>query len=73
VCVDGEAYERDNNIVTEIGLAILDTEDIEDMPPGENGKNWFALIEAHHLRISEVRHLYNREFVHSCPDSFNFG
>ncbi|CAJ2510002.1 Uu.00g059020.m01.CDS01 [Anthostomella pinea] len=73
VCVDVEAYERNTNVVTEIGFAILDTEDTMDVPPGENGENWFPLIKAHHLRIDEYSYMVNHDFVKGCPGSFNFG
>lgn len=73
VCVDVEAYERDANVITEIGLAVLDSEDIMDMPTGKDGENWFSEIKAFHLRISEYSSLVNSEFVRGCPDSFNFG
>lgn len=73
VCVDIEAYERNNKLVTEVGLAILDTEDIMDIPPGNDGENWFSQIKTFHFRINEYSHLVNSEFVAGCPYAFNFG
>ncbi|KAI0202224.1 hypothetical protein F4808DRAFT_83584 [Astrocystis sublimbata] len=73
VCVDIEAYEKDTRLVTEVGLAVLDTKHATDICPGEGGENWFPLIQAHHLRIIERRHLMNSEFVKGCPEAFNFG
>ncbi|KAI0128856.1 hypothetical protein BJ170DRAFT_732548 [Xylariales sp. AK1849] len=73
VCVDVEAYERSSNTITEIGLAILDTGDIEGIPPGENGENWFEHAIVHHLRIDEYRSIVNKDFVRGCPDAFHFG
>lgn len=73
VCVDIEANELNTSTITEIGLAILDTEDIEDVPPGENGKNWLPFINAYHLRINEYRSIVNSRYVQGCPGSFNFG
>ncbi|KAI0143541.1 hypothetical protein GGR57DRAFT_518358 [Xylariaceae sp. FL1272] len=73
VCVDVEAYERNNDIITEFGFAILDTEDVEDVAPGERGEDWFPMIEAHHIRISEYSYMTNSEYVKGCPESFNFG
>ncbi|ORY70157.1 uncharacterized protein BCR38DRAFT_332270, partial [Pseudomassariella vexata] len=73
VCVDVEAYERNNNIVTEVGIAILDTQKIVDTAPGDKGEDWFKLIEAHHLRVKERSYMVNQEFVRGCPDSFHFG
>ncbi|KAI0603072.1 hypothetical protein F4775DRAFT_12004 [Biscogniauxia sp. FL1348] len=73
VCIDVEAMERNTNIVTEIGLAILDTSRIENTAPGERGENWFSKIEAHHFRIEEYSHHVNKRFVKGCPDAFHFG
>lgn len=73
VCVDVEAYERNHSIVTEIGIAILDTDDIIGVAPGERGQSWFSLIETHHLRVKEVSDMVNHEFVKGCPEFFDFG
>lgn len=73
VCVDVEAYERNHSIVTEIGIAMLDTDDVIGVAPGEKGRNWFPLIETHHLRVKEVSDLANHEFVKGCPEHFDFG
>ncbi|KAI1634129.1 hypothetical protein F4809DRAFT_542890 [Biscogniauxia mediterranea] len=73
VCVDVEAMERNRNIVTEIGLAILDTSRIENIAPGERGENWASKIEAHHFRIEEYSHFVNKRFVKGCPEAFHFG
>ncbi|KAI1267419.1 hypothetical protein F5Y18DRAFT_425266 [Xylariaceae sp. FL1019] len=73
VCIDVEAYERNNDIVTEFGFAILDTKDIEDVAPGKRGEDWFPMIEAHHIRIEEYSYMRNTEYVKGCPESFNFG
>ncbi|KAI0118780.1 hypothetical protein GGR51DRAFT_570557 [Nemania sp. FL0031] len=73
VCVDVEADEQVPSCVTEIGLAVLDTEDLIDISPGERGENWFPLAQAHHLRIKERCHIVNSEFVQGCPEAFDFG
>jgi hypothetical protein len=73
VCVDVEAYELNTSLVTEVGLAILDTEHIENVPPGENGENWHPFVQNHHLRINEFKTIINRRYVRGCPDAFNFG
>lgn len=73
VCVDVEAYERNNNLVTEIGIATLDTDDLEGVVPGEGGANWMKLIRARHFRIKEYSHLNNTEFVSGCADRFEHG
>ncbi|RYP92663.1 hypothetical protein DL770_001176 [Monosporascus sp. CRB-9-2] len=73
VCVDVEAYEMNADLVTEVGLAVLDTDDIMDVAPGKNGENWFAKIETFHFRIKEYSSIVNSQFVQGCPDSFAFG
>ncbi|KAI0391506.1 hypothetical protein F5Y17DRAFT_478627 [Xylariaceae sp. FL0594] len=73
VCVDVESWEKNHGLVTEVGLAILDTKDIENLPPGKNGEAWFKKIETHHLIIQERRNLINHKYVKGCPDAFNFG
>ncbi|KAJ8130076.1 hypothetical protein O1611_g3560 [Lasiodiplodia mahajangana] len=73
VCVDVEADEKEATRVTEIGLAVLDTEDLIDTCPGEKGENWFPLVQAHHIRIKERCYIVNSEFVNGCPEAFDFG
>ncbi|RYP47780.1 hypothetical protein DL768_006189 [Monosporascus sp. mg162] len=73
VCVDVEAYEWNADLVTEVGLAVLDTDDIMDVAPGEDGENWLSEIETFHFRTKEYYYLVNSQFVKGCPDSFAFG
>ena len=73
VCVDVEAYERNTKLVTEIGIATLDTKDIASVVPGEEGANWMSCIRARHFRINEHKHLNNVDFVAGCADRFEFG
>jgi hypothetical protein len=73
ICVDVEAWERDNKQITEIGIATLDTEDLKSVIPGEGGVNWLTKIRARHFRINEHKHLNNTEFVDGCADRFEFG
>ncbi|KAI1170734.1 hypothetical protein F4777DRAFT_591732 [Nemania sp. FL0916] len=73
VCVDVEADELAAKVITEIGLAILDTKDIAHLAPGEGGQNWFSRIKAYHLRVEEHKHVVNSKYVQGCPNSFNFG
>ncbi|OJD32135.1 qde-2-interacting protein [Diplodia corticola] len=73
ISVDIEAFEFDNNKITEVGVAILDVLDIVDIPPGRNGENWFSKIRARHFRIHEHAHLENRRHVAGCADGFEFG
>ena len=73
VCVDVEAYEKDHKKITEVGIATLDTQHLENVAPGRDGENWRALIRARHFRIRDYAHLVNNEYVSGCPGSFFFG
>jgi hypothetical protein len=73
ICVDVESYERDHNLITEIGIATLDTADIKTLAPVENGTAWRKAIRARHFRIREYGHLHNSEFIQGCADKFEFG
>ena len=73
IAVDVESYERNHNLVTEIGVATLDTSDIEQIPPGKNGRNWQSKIRARHIRVKEHADYHNSDFVNGCADRFEFG
>ncbi|KAF4625725.1 hypothetical protein G7Y89_g12439 [Cudoniella acicularis] len=73
VAIDVEAWEKDHNTITEIGVATLDTTDISAAVPGEGGANWMSLIRAEHFRINEHKHFTNGEHVTGCADRFEFG
>jgi hypothetical protein len=73
ICVDFEAWEKDNSYITEAGVAVLDTKDIAKIPPGPGGKNWIEKIRARHFRVSENISMVNSEHVAGYPDKFNFG
>ncbi|KAH0016262.1 hypothetical protein KCU78_g7920, partial [Aureobasidium melanogenum] len=73
IAVDVESYERNHNIITEIGFATLDTRDLKGVLPGEAGKEWHKFVRARHFRINEYKHYVNSEFVRGCPDQFEFG
>ncbi|KAI9740754.1 MAG: hypothetical protein M1818_004719 [Claussenomyces sp. TS43310] len=73
ICVDIEAYERNHSLVTEIGIATLDTADITLTAPGRDGQNWKQAINARHFRIKEYGHLRNKDFVQGCAEHFQFG
>lgn len=68
-----EANERNSSQITEIGIATLDTEDIQKLSPGKGGVNWMDVIRARHFRINEYKHINNTEFVSGCADRFEFG
>lgn len=69
---DIEWKEQNAAHVTEIGISILDTQDLVD-PPGLHGANWMKKIRSHHLRVSEYRLFVNSKYCKGCPSSFNFG
>jgi hypothetical protein len=73
IAVDVESYERNHNMITEIGFATLDTRDLKNTPHGEAGKDWHKFIRARHFRVNEYKHYTNSEFVRGCPDKFEFG
>ncbi|TID24366.1 hypothetical protein E2P81_ATG02669 [Venturia nashicola] len=73
VCIDVEAYERSNKIITEIGVATLDTLDLNGVPPGVSGQNWQSKIRARHFRIKEHERYRNGRFVSDAADQFEFG
>jgi len=73
ICVDVESYERAHNKITEIGVATLDTQDLVGIAPGPDGEAWRKIIKARHFRIKDHAHLINHEFVHGCPNGFDFG
>lgn len=53
VTIDVEVNEFAHDMVTEVGFAILDTEKIKDVAPGELGEGWWPLMESKHLRVME--------------------
>jgi hypothetical protein len=73
ICVDFEAWEKDNSYITEAGVAVLDTKDIAQISPGAGCKNWIAKIRARHFRVRENANMVNGEHVSGHPDRFNFG
>ncbi|KAI2470435.1 hypothetical protein F4781DRAFT_421354 [Annulohypoxylon bovei var. microspora] len=73
VCVDVEAWERSRHVITEVGFAVLDTEDTMRVPPGKDGCNWFQLIKSHHFVIREHTDKINSTYVQGCPHLFDFG
>ena len=70
VCVDVEAWEKDQSIVTEIGVSTLDTNDLTKLPPGKGGRNWMTAIRPRHFRITEHKNIINQEFIAGCADRF---
>ncbi|KAK3322531.1 hypothetical protein B0H66DRAFT_207375 [Apodospora peruviana] len=73
VAIDIEAYEFNQDLLTEIGIAVLDTNQTASVAPGEKGENWFPLIHARHLRVKENSWAVNSTHVRGCADYFDFG
>ncbi|KAK3388185.1 QDE-2-interacting protein [Sordaria brevicollis] len=73
IAIDLEAYELDHNMITEVGLAILDTAKISNVAPGEGSKNWFDLIQARHIRVKEHSWAQNSRHVQGRAEYFDFG
>lgn len=71
--VDVEWKERNATQVTEIGISILDTQELRGVHPGLHGTKWVSKIRSHHLRVSEYRLHVNKEFCGGCPNDFNYG
>jgi hypothetical protein len=74
VAIDIEADERPGlkKNVTEIGIAVLDTNNLHGIAPGPGGEEWFKYIRGHHFRIKEQAHVVNY-YSRGCPDRFEFG
>ncbi|KAH7328573.1 hypothetical protein B0I35DRAFT_473261 [Stachybotrys elegans] len=73
VCIDVEAIEVSPKPISEIGIAILDTGEIMDVPHASDGSSWWPMIKSFHLRVKEYAGLVNRLYVQGCPDHFDFG
>ncbi len=73
VAIDVEAWEHDQNLITEVGIAMLDTIETVGVAPGDSGQNWFPLIRARHIRVKENTWAENSRYVHGCADRFSFG
>ncbi|KAI9790747.1 MAG: hypothetical protein M1816_004889 [Peltula sp. TS41687] len=73
ICVDVEAYEKDNSLITEIGISTLDTLDLLSLPPGDGGSAWMKKMRCRHFRVQEYADLRNHVHVRGCPDKFDFG
>lgn len=70
LCVDVEVYERGHKQVTEVGLAILDTAELANVPPEEDGRAWMDFVKGRHFWIKENAHLMNTEYIVGCPDRY---
>ncbi|OTB17871.1 hypothetical protein K445DRAFT_374228 [Daldinia sp. EC12] len=73
IAVDVEAWELSQNVITEVGLAVLDTRDTASVIAGEDGCGWFPLIKSYHFIIEEHKYMVNRRHIRGIPHLFNFG
>ena len=73
LAIDVEAWEDPPRPVTEIGLAILDTQDLHGIAPGRAGEEWHQYIRGRHFRINEHKNKVNFKYLQGCPDRFEFG
>ncbi|KAF2149407.1 hypothetical protein K461DRAFT_296878 [Myriangium duriaei CBS 260.36] len=73
ICIDIEAYERDQSIITEIGVATLDTRDVRHIHPSTGAESWLSKIRSMHVIIDEHKQYINTRYVKGCPDKFHFG
>ena len=73
IAIDIEVMETNAKVITEIGLAALDTNNIRFVPAGLDGRGWMGKIEARHFRVAETMDHVNRRYVTGCPENFRFG
>ena len=74
VCIDCEAFEHDQDKITEIGVAVLDTRDVIGLSGDDvDEEAWLAKIKYAHYRPVEYARLRNKNFIKGCPECFNFG
>lgn len=73
IAIDVESWEDDHNIITEVGVSTLDTADLVDVAPGQQGKQWVNKIRSRHFRIKGREALRNFKYLHGDPDMFQFG
>lgn len=72
VCIDVEASTYGGNEILEVGVAMLDTNDLVGVAPGAGGTNWIKLIKARHFVIRDHCHIVNKRFATGCPDKTLF-
>ena len=73
IAIDVESWERNHNAVTEVGVATLDTRDLQGHAPGRVGEDWQKHIRARHFRVIENKDYINKDFIDGCPGAFQFG
>ncbi|KAI4222530.1 MAG: hypothetical protein LQ349_007615, partial [Xanthoria aureola] len=81
VCVDIEHKEYEDRLgnkpCTEFGFAVLDTQRIQGIPPGdEKASNWVSKFEYDHIIVKEWEHWRQTAFNRGDPKAFealNYG
>ncbi|KAK5125451.1 hypothetical protein LTR85_000560 [Meristemomyces frigidus] len=73
ICIDCEAFEFSQDKVTEIGIAVLDTNDLSASAVASDTESVMAAIRCAHYRPVEYSNLMNKKRVKGCPDCFGFG
>src|SRR5579862_437680 len=73
VAVDVESFEHAHHKITEVGISMLDTLDLQEIAVGGRRNEWMTKIHSRHLRIREYAHLVNKRYVKGCPEKFHFG
>ncbi|KAK4580105.1 hypothetical protein LTR86_000308 [Recurvomyces mirabilis] len=71
VCIDCEAFEHAHHKITEIGVAVLDTRELDQRTA--EAELWIEKIKYAHFKPIEYGLLKNKNFVKGCPEAFNFG
>lgn len=72
VCIDVEASTYPGNEILEVGVAVLDTNDIVGVAPGAGGINWMKLIKPRHFMIRDHCHIVNKKYAVGCPEKSLF-
>ena len=73
ISIDIECLEFAPHSVSEVGVAILDTREVNGVERGLCGQHLWPYIKCHHLRVKEYQHRVNRKYVKGCPNAFDFG
>ena len=77
VAIDVEKWEcgRQDIIITEVGVSVLDPENLQGWSLDNNAIDWQEGIETRHLRIKENsrKKFINYKYRTGCPDNFLFG
>lgn len=76
ISIDIEALE--SRRVREVGVTILDTEQIKDIAPGQNGEAWMAKAKPLHFLVANEDDIHGdyrpyHSFVQTNPNGFQFG